>query len=215
LAIDINNGNNYVVITSTNEKRVKYNEKIRSYLFRDKEINMYAQNNDTLVAVSNSNLYSNGEIFSINKALLVEEFAISIEDRKDNMKSYAALLYRHHGQMTLLIPNLVEASLHGQQIVESIKNGSTVVSNKTYDLLVKKFQPKHSNARYFLNKDITIATYGYAISCHKAQGQEWENVYIDAEWLMPVWDNAKWFYTAITRAKCKVEVTQNKYLKIN
>jgi energy-coupling factor transporter ATP-binding protein EcfA2 len=215
LAIDINNGNNYVVITSTNEKRVKYNEKIRSYLFRDKEINMYAQNNDTLVAVSNSNLYSNGEIFSINKALLVEEFAISIEDRKDNMKSYAALLYRHHGQMTLLIPNLVEASLHGQQIVESIKNGSTIVSNKTYDLLVKKFQPKHSNARYFLNKDITIATYGYAISCHKAQGQEWENVYIDAEWLMPVWDNAKWFYTAITRAKCKVEVTQNKYLKIN
>jgi ATP-dependent exoDNAse (exonuclease V) alpha subunit len=66
-----------------------------------------------------------------------------------------------------------------------------------------------------LQKNIIVSTYGYAISCHKAQGQEWDNVYIDAEWLMPVWDYAKWFYTAITRAKCKVEVTTNKYLKIN
>ena len=32
---------------------------------------------------------------------------------------------------------------------------------------------------------------------------------------MPGWDDAKWFYTAITRAKCKVEVTINQYLKIN
>ena len=68
--------------------------------------------------------------------------------------------------------------------------------------------------RKVFNKDIIIATYGYAISCHKAQGQEWDNVYIDASWLMPVWNHAKWFYTAITRAKSKVEVTNNKYLSI-
>jgi exodeoxyribonuclease-5 len=82
-------------------------------------------------------------------------------------------------------------------------------------MLIVKYTPKNSKTRYFFNKDVIIATYGYAISCHKAQGQEWDNVYIDAGWLMPVWDAAKWFYTAITRAKCKVEVTQNKYLKIN
>lgn len=46
------------------------------------------------------------------------------------------------------------------------------------------------------------------------QGQEWDTVYIDAYWLMPVWDSARWFYTAITRAKNKVQVTNNKYLKI-
>ena len=65
------------------------------------------------------------------------------------------------------------------------------------------------------NRAVNIATYGYAISCHKAQGQEWDNVYIDPDFLMPVWDNAKWFYTAITRAKNKVEIIKNSYLTIN
>jgi ATP-dependent exoDNAse (exonuclease V) alpha subunit len=216
LAKDISNDANYVVLTSTNERRVVYNEKIRAYKFRDREIDQYAQNNDILVSVSNSGCFCNGEIFKIKNAQLVSEFKISIEGRKnDTLKTFKALLYRHEFQMTLLIPDLTEASLHGQQIIHSIDEGSTELPDEIYKILVKTFKPKFGPERIFFNKDVTIATYGYAISCHKAQGQEWDNVYIDAGWLMPVWDSAKWFYTAITRAKCKVEVTQNRYLKIN
>ena len=215
LAKDISSDGNYVVLTSTNERRVVYNEKIRAYKFRDREIDKYVQNNDILVSVSNSGPYSNGEIYTINQAQLISEFEVCIEGRKDgDVKSFTALLYRHGFNMTLLIPNLTEASLHGQQIIQSIKNKTTVVPDHVYKILVNKFTPRNGTTRYFFNKDVIIATYGYAISCHKAQGQEWDNVYIDAGWLMPVWDSAKWFYTAITRAKCKVEVTQNKYLKM-
>jgi ATP-dependent exoDNAse (exonuclease V) alpha subunit len=215
LAKDITNDANYVVLTSTNERRVKYNEKIRAYKFRDREIDRYVQNNDILVSVSNSGPYSNGEIYTINQAHLLCEFQVSIEGRKnDEIKSYTALLYRHQGQVTLLIPDLTEASLHGQQVVQSVRDGHTSLPEHIYKMLIVKYTPKNSKTRYFFNKDVIIATYGYAISCHKAQGQEWDNVYIDAGWLMPVWDAAKWFYTAITRAKCKVEVTQNKYLKM-
>lgn len=215
LAKDISNDGNYVVLTSTNERRVVYNEKIRAYKFKDREIDKYVQNNDILVSVSNSGPYSNGEIYKISQAQLISEFEILIEGRKDgDLKSYTALLYRHNNQMTLLIPNLTEASLHGQQIITSIKNKTTIVTEQVYKILVNKFTPRNNPTRYFFNKDVIIATYGYAISCHKAQGQEWDNVYIDASWLMPVWNSAKWFYTAITRAKCKVEITQNKYLKM-
>ena len=73
---------------------------------------------------------------------------------------------------------------------------------------------RYGKKQKYFNKNITISTFGYAISCHKAQGQEWKNVYIDAFFLMPNWHKAKWFYTAITRAKNKVEITNNKYLKI-
>lgn len=217
LAQDINNDSNYVVLTSTNERRVLYNEKIRSYKFKDNNIDGYLRNKDVLVSVSNSGPYSNGEIYTIEKAQLLCEFQISTEGRKeDNIKIYKALLYRHQNQLTLLIPDLTEASLHGQQIIQSIQEGYTHLPDHIYKMLVIKFKPKNQNkTKYLFNKDVIIATYGYAISCHKAQGQEWDNVYIDASWLMPVWDPAKWFYTAITRAKCKVEVTQNKYLKIN
>lgn len=57
--------------------------------------------------------------------------------------------------------------------------------------------------------------YGYAVTCHKAQGGEWDRVYISAE---PVLDNFdrrylyRWFYTAITRAKSELFFSENKYL---
>lgn len=215
LAKDITNDANYVVLTSTNERRVKYNEKIRAYKFRDRDIDMYAQDKDVLVSVSNSGPYSNGEIYTMQNALFMNEFDIVVEARKENqIKTFKGLLYRHGKEMTILIPDLTEASLHGQQIIQSIQNGDTILPDHLYKLFVSKAETR-KGTKYFFNKNIIIATYGYAISCHKAQGQEWDNVYIDAGWLMPVWDPAKWFYTAITRAKCKVEVTQNRYLKIH
>jgi ATP-dependent exoDNAse (exonuclease V) alpha subunit len=214
LAKDIAENNNYVVLTSTNERRVKYNDKIRAHRFKNFDLTYHAQNNDILVSVSNSSLYSNGEIFTINNATLLKEFEILTESRDDKEKTYKALLYRHGGQLTLLIPELVEPSLHGQQIANAVKDHKMSLPEDLHEMLILEVTNRQGATRTFFNKDVTIATYGYAISCHKAQGQEWDNVYIDASWLMPVWDSAKWFYTAITRAKCKVEVTKNKYLKM-
>ena len=217
LAQDIKSDGNYVVLTSTNERRVQYNEKIRAYLFNNKTITSYAQEGDIIVSVSNSSMYSNGEIYKLKNAMLMHQFDLEIETKDDKLKTYKMLIYRHGEQMTLLVPDLVEASLHGKQIVDAIREGNNHIPYYLYKLLVSEFTPRNGkgDTRYYFNKDITISTYGYAISCHKAQGQEWDNVYIDAGWLMPVWDHAKWFYTAITRAKCKVEVTNNRYLKIN
>ena len=225
LVHDINNKNSYVVLTSTNSRRILYNKKIRSYIFKDPNIEKYAQDGDLLVSVANSNIYSNGEIFELNRAVLIDQFILNLEiqskriDRDAKHVSYTALLYLHQKMYTLLIPELEEPSLHGQQILESIVSGATIISKATRKILVNLIKIKKGFSEYqmidIFNKDINIATYGYAISCHKAQGQEWDNVYIDAYWLMPIWDPAKWFYTAITRAKSKVEVTTNKYLRIN
>lgn len=41
------------------------------------------------------------------------------------------------------------------------------------------------------------AIYGYSVTCHTAQGGEWEKVYLNRG-LIP---NARWAYTAVTRAK--------------
>jgi superfamily I DNA/RNA helicase len=45
--------------------------------------------------------------------------------------------------------------------------------------------------------------YAYAITCHKAQGGQWEDVYIDQGYItedMLNEDYIRWLYTAITRA---------------
>lgn len=47
-------------------------------------------------------------------------------------------------------------------------------------------------------------TYGYALTCHKAQGGEWDEVYLDLPrniGLNPTKQNYRWLYTAVTRAK--------------
>ena len=50
--------------------------------------------------------------------------------------------------------------------------------------------------------------YGYAVTCHKAQGGQWEDVYIDMGGIPPeaLTDIQfyRWLYTAITRARTRV-----------
>lgn len=44
-------------------------------------------------------------------------------------------------------------------------------------------------------------TYGYAITCHKAQGSQWNKVLIQEGWFPgETTEHARWLYTAITRA---------------
>lgn len=47
---------------------------------------------------------------------------------------------------------------------------------------------------------LTHFTFGYAITCHKSQGSEWNDVLVYNESMKFREDSAKWLYTAITRA---------------
>lgn len=51
--------------------------------------------------------------------------------------------------------------------------------------------------------NVLICKYGYSITCHKAQGGEWENVFVDMDRLGGKTNNCyfRWAYTAITRSK--------------
>jgi exodeoxyribonuclease-5 len=48
-----------------------------------------------------------------------------------------------------------------------------------------------------------LVKYGYAVTCHKAQGGEWKNVFLDLGYLNEshMGDNFyRWLYTSITRS---------------
>lgn len=59
------------------------------------------------------------------------------------------------------------------------------------------------------------ATYGYAVTCHKAQGGEWNNVYLfldndnNGMYTMPPQDLCKWWYTSITRARQELHLVKH------
>lgn len=60
-------------------------------------------------------------------------------------------------------------------------------------------------------------SYGYAVTCHKAQGGEWNNVYVHVGarnlTLNPTKSVYQWLYTALTRAKEQVFLVDDFYIK--
>lgn len=84
-------------------------------------------------------------------------------------------------------------------------------SNLMYDFVkrmaergIKQGSPTFNNA--MLN-DVYLnalrCNFGYAVTCHKAQGGEWDTVYVDMPRNItrnPVKENYQWVYTAMTRA---------------
>ena len=66
---------------------------------------------------------------------------------------------------------------------------------------------------YLLNKNDNLPdapfdfAYAYAITCHKAQGSEWDKVLVFEEWFPNITEeHRRWLYTAITRASEKLVV---------
>lgn len=80
------------------------------------------------------------------------------------------------------------------------KNEPLLPWNQKYPLL-KSYKYQHTIPKDF--------TYGYAITCHKAQGSEWDKILIFEE-AFPYGDleHRRWLYTAITRAAKQVIIVR-------
>lgn len=62
------------------------------------------------------------------------------------------------------------------------------------------------NVKYIASMPLSF-TYGYAITCHKAQGSEWDNVLvIEENFPFDKEEHKKWLYTAATRAAKKLVI---------
>ena len=62
--------------------------------------------------------------------------------------------------------------------------------------------PERERRDHWKKKTIIEAVWGWAITCHKAQGSQWENIIVYDDGLgRTAEDRARWLYTAITRAE--------------
>ncbi len=85
----------------------------------------------------------------------------------------------------------------------------------------KGIRPNSSEYLDAMRKDPFLnclrATYGYVVTCHKAQGGEWKEVFLflDAKmygFLKPD-DMRRWWYTAITRTKEQLYLHQDWWIE--
>lgn len=104
--------------------------------------------------------------------------------------------------------------------LESLYSGKGNISNHqmkgmmmdfSHRMYGKNISPNSAEYRKAMLEDEYLnclkTSYGYAVTCHKAQGGEWNNVYLfldnnkNAMYNMQPLELCKWWYTAITRAR--------------
>ena len=196
-----------IMVTRSNKRANRYNLEIRGrILWYEEEL----CSGDSLMVVKNNYFWmgddskmgfiANGEIFRIRRILKYEElygfrFVRILADFVD---------YQLEGDVELLIHTETlqseGASLSRDRMKElffAVEQDYTHIRNKKerYEAILKD--------PYF---NALQDKYAYAVTCHKSQGGQWKNVFIDQGFLNedvlgP--DYYRWLYTALTRTTDK------------
>jgi len=109
--------------------------------------------------------------------------------------------------------------LNGQLFHVKEMKGTTKTGKVTMDLTpddargirsvtthMKFFRGEEEDFSWQARKKYTEFTYGYALTCHKSQGSQWDNVYLFNEGFGPREERSRWLYTGVTRAAESITV---------
>jgi len=98
--------------------------------------------------------------------------------------------------------------LHGTTGNFSNEQSKSLMIDFSNRMRAENIKPNSARYKEEMLKDEFLnclrATYGYSVTCHKAQGGEWAEVYLFLDnkmYGMPPNELCKWWYTAITRAR--------------
>lgn len=202
--------NENIIISFTNAQVLDYNHLIRKRIFESpQQLNV----NDRLVVTSNNYKYGlyNGEMVTVND-IITPTNTISIQLRGNDHKTF---LFFREVNISCKDENFNEISQKVILIENLLDKSDANLSKEGRRALVADFRrrnpelkPNTDEYRRAISADPYVnalqVKYGYAITCHKSQGGEWENVFFDfnPEPMSPhTRDYFRFVYTAVTRAK--------------
>lgn len=197
-----------LVICRSNKRAWLFNQNIRQrVLFRDGEINsgdllMVVRNNYYwLPGESRAGFIANGDIMEVNRIRKTEElYGFRFADIE-------AVFCDYPGEPPMEVKVMLSTlDLQGpslgnadhRKLFEAVSYDYQDIANKRKRLAAVRNDP------YFNALQVKFA---YALTCHKAQGGQWEKVFIDMGYIpkkTPDTEYLRWLYTAVTRATKKV-----------
>ena len=197
--------NNTTILCRSNKRANQYNQQVRAKIrWQENEIssgdkvmvvrnNYYWQQNN-----SNSEFIANGDIVDIIKV-------------KETIERYDFRFAKATIKMTDYLDN---KELDVILLLDTLSSENPSITYEQYQNLYKQVEldyrgekeirKKIKNNEFFNALQIKFA---YAITCHKSQGGQWENVFIDLGYFTEnMLDKSyiRWLYTAFTRATKKL-----------
>ena len=197
--------NNTVILCRSNKRANQYNQQIRVKIrWQENEISvgdklMVVRNNYYwLEESSNVGFIANGDILDVVKIKkIIERYGFSFAKASIQMTDY-----------------LDEKELDVILLLDTLTSETPAITYEQYQQLYrevgldyqgkKEINKKIKEDQFFNALQIKFA---YAITCHKSQGGQWDNVFVDLGYFKEdMLDKSyfRWLYTAFTRASKKL-----------
>lgn len=197
---------NTMVVARSNKRANIYNEGIRNrILYREDELSsgdmlMISKNNYFWTEkIEEVDFLANGELVEILRVRRTQEFY--------GFRFCDVLIKHPDYEMELEVKVLLD-TLHSEttslsrdknaELFYNILDDYSDISSQAGKMQKMKVDPFYNAVQ---------VKYGYAITCHKAQGGEWKNIFLDVGFITEeqLGENFyRWLYTAITRASERI-----------
>ena len=204
-----------IVLCRSNKRANIYNEGIRRrILYREEELNR----GDILMIVKN-NYYWREELGKQDKTILEKIDFIANGDTAEIV--YVGSTEEMYGfrfaDVTLSLTDYEDCELDVKIMLGTLTSESpslTRTESETLFAAVWEDYPEIRSKRKRMEEvrknpyyNALQVKYGYAVTCHKAQGGQWKRVFLDQGYVTPDMagpDYYRWLYTAFTRASEKL-----------
>ena len=204
-----------IILCRSNKRANVYNEGIRRrILYREEELNR----GDMLMVVKN-NYYWREVLGKEDKALLDKIDFIANGDvaRIVRVGSVEEMYGFRFAEVTLSLVDYEDCEIDVLIMLDTLKSESPSLTREESERLFMavwedypEIRSKRKRMEQIRNNPYYNAIqmkYGYAVTCHKAQGGQWCNVFLDQGYVtedMMTADYYRWLYTAFTRATEKL-----------
>jgi exodeoxyribonuclease-5 len=196
-----------IIVVNSNKQANRYNQGIRNRIFfREEEISagdmvMVVKNNYFIIAEEEdgAGFIANGDIAEVRKIRKFEErYGFRFADMVLKFPDYNLEI---EAKVMMDVLHLDTPALPPEKNKELFQ--SVLADYQDIKIRRKQYEAVKNNV-YFNALQIKFA---YAVTCHKAQGGQWERVFIDQGMFNHneiTIDYLRWFYTALTRSTDKV-----------
>lgn len=210
-----------IVLTRSNKQANVYNEGIRSTFFgREDELTR----GDMVMVVRNNYYWTEQLALKYKNEKTGESVPMDFIANGDiaevvHIRRYLDFYGLHFVDITLRFPDYDGFEMDVRAILDTLHSNTPTLpseqSKKLFEGVSEDYadepdrKKRMQKIRLDPNFNAIQLKYAYAVTCHKAQGGQWQNVFVDQGWLPPDGVDVnyyRWLYTAFTRA------TQNLFL---
>lgn len=199
-----------LAVARSNQQVAAINKDMRERLFGEKDLPL--KKGDVLMVVQNNNYVplSNGDFVEVME-LGETEMHVNLLFQRIRIRALLSGI-----EYELLISLDV---LYGPDSNLSRDQSRMLMIDFSRRMLQKGIKVNSPEFKQRMMRDKVLnclkAKFGYAVTCHKAQGGEWDDVYLflnSKMYGMPQTELFRWWYTAITRARKRLHLAEGWWL---